>query len=461
MIRLTAILAVALPLVIACGDDDGGGGGADAGDQADSGPAPDAAPTSTSCGLELTFPEASQRAGAPVVFSTPDGVVLGTEVTDVDGLASRDDCVAGTLLTFDLAATDVGGPGGFRNYQLVTVAGVSPGDTVVFPTRQPEPFTATVPVNISADTGGIPFTSTQTRAGTFGCGSSTAAPGSVVDLSVSQACLGTDSTVDVLSVLQDGTEVTGVSFAAGVAVADGETAPNVVLPAYTNVSADADLAITIANAPAGAASGFASARQGRDQVALLEPTSEFDLVAGAASVAVDLLPTSVIDFADVLVGFAVEEPSGLTLTFSATRGAPATTASVDGSSFLPIIRSAGVSFDDGDATISWLADGSFEGADSGFAVFAFNGPQAQGAWLVVFPAASGDSFTLTSLPKAVDLGPVDATMQIIQFADDDRLDYQGTINAGLDFTFATVSDPPGVTPFERTQRRSLRLLIGG
>ncbi|MBT8491423.1 MAG: hypothetical protein KJO07_00065, partial [Deltaproteobacteria bacterium] len=283
------VLFSCLLLVGACGDDDGGGGGADAGDEVDADTS-DGGQQVTACGLQLTFPEADRRAGARVVFSLPDGTIFGEAVTDVDGTASRDDCQPGTLITFDLATTAGGGPGGGTFIDAYTIAGVSPGDTVLFPEPQAEPFEANLSVNVPAADG----ISSNFSFLSNGCSSAFVSfPLTERQLGVSEACLGSDQTVDVVAILQQGNDLVGYSGVTGVAVAEGQTT-DVDLPAFTNASADADLVVTTSNPPAGTTVD-AQASQGRDLVSLFGSSSE--VIAGTANL--DLLPSTLADFMDL------------------------------------------------------------------------------------------------------------------------------------------------------------------
>jgi hypothetical protein len=443
-------LSLTLALPLACGDDGGGGGGADAGDDVDSGTS-DAGPTTTACGLQLTFTNPSRRVGAPVLFSTPDGVVLGTDVTDVDGVASFDACVPGTLITFDLAATPGSGPGGYQFFDLVTVTAVQPGDTVVFPvpSQESEPFDATVPINISSDASGIAHDSVGYNTG---CQSSS---GSLLGASVNTSvpytyCLGSDQTIDVMTTLSQGDDLVGVSYATGVAVTAGQTSPTVELPAFTNVSAATDLGVSVSNVVAGAevdisSQQFRDSRQfyGRSLYAI-------PLTNGAGSTTLDLLPAEFMDAMSLYVEAELYHGDGLYSGTSVdTRGDRATSAEVDFNDLLPVLRGASVSFADGNVSVDWQADGSLAEADMIGAYVRFFGPSMEGYWTVLFPGQSGTSFTVTALPKALELIISDAYVDGIAAWELDWTDYPTAINSGINYGLGGTDEG---APLQRQQR---------
>ncbi|MBT8491424.1 MAG: hypothetical protein KJO07_00070 [Deltaproteobacteria bacterium] len=446
--RNSLTLLAALFSIVACGDDDGSGGGVDAGDSGDA-DVVDGGPQVTSCGVLLTFPNAAQRAGAQVLFSLPDGTIYGSAVTDVDGRAVRDDCQPGTLITFDLSTTAGGFEGSLSSIDAYTIAGVVPGDTIVFPAQSSDQLAGIASVNVPS-TGGIPATRFLVSTGCAGAGaSSIGLPIIGQGLGVSDSCLGGDQTADVVAYLTNDDELTGFTSQIGVAVSNGETV-EVDLPAFTNVSADADLTVTITNPPAGTELE-AGTYQGRDQVSFYSNDSEvvFDGTSGTATL--DLLPSSFADFVDTYVEASTDSFPG-SYTLVRTRGAPTTTAAFDMSSALPLVRGAEFSFADGNLTFSWQADGSFAEADHGTARITFNDRLVSGSWRVIFPVGEGSSFTLSQLPKALGVDQIpNVQLQSFGFVEYDWTDYQGAITGGLRFGLRVVD----TTTIARTQRESI------
>jgi hypothetical protein len=450
-IPLSGALALAL-LSFSCGDDGDGGGGADAGDGVDALPAPDARPRTTSCGLLLTYRSAAQRAGAPVVFSTPDGTVLGTEVTDVDGRASRNDCQPGTLVTFDLAATAGGGLGGTRLVEAVTVAGVNPGDTVVYPRSELASFEATVPVNVSADTAGIAHDSSTVTVGRA-CGTFGSAVGTSRDLDISAPCLGTDQTTDVAAMLFSQNELVGFASATDIPVAFGEVTSPVDLPGFSNVSADQDVALTVSNAgPAELV--FLSLDQGRDLNSFLQWTAAPPPQDGSYGWSFDALPTSFGDYMVAEGRVLNSSPNGsVSDRLLSTRSAPSTSAAIDMNEALPTMRGASLSLDDGNALLLWQADGSQAEADGGFARIQLQSPAVFGSWTVVFPAVEDSSYLITAIPKSLGLTSSDLRLIELGFFEFDWADYQSVITTGAD----TIEGPR--TSVRDTVRRISRWAI--
>ncbi|MBT8496097.1 MAG: hypothetical protein KJO07_23840 [Deltaproteobacteria bacterium] len=456
MIRrpVSFLLAVAVSLVFAaCGDDGGGGGGADAGDAVDSGPVPDASPTASTCGLQLAYRDAARRAGAPVIFSTPDGTILSTQVTDVDGVANFDQCVPGTLLTFDLAATAGGGPGGLRYLELRTIAGVNPGDTVIFDPR-PSAFDATASVNVSADSAGLIPNGGALRTGN-GCGSQfgSGIVGNNYQLGIDEDCLGTDQTIDVAALLLQDNTLVGFSAATGVAVTDGQTS-NVDLPAFTNVAADADLTITVTN-PLPADSVNASALFGRDLVGFWSFQDDVSFAAGTGTAVVDRLPPSFATYQDLdTVAQVFLGPDRFAESSYEVRSAPGTTATVDMSAMLPLVRGGSVVFEDDKLVVEWQSDGSMASADGGAVRFSFNDGQLFGAWLILFPPGDESRYVVSSVPKSLGIGDAATFLGRIAFFEYDYTDYRGVLTTGVTDQTSSLFEGADSTDLERVRRTS-------
>jgi len=219
-----------LLLGLACGDDDGHHDhDHDGGTAPDSGPddRPDAMPASGTCGMVIDpytgmLPGAPTLAGVPVVFSNPDGSMLGTEFTDVKGAASRDDCVPGTVMTFFLENE---GPYGV----VYTYAGANPGDTFYFRGTgsydEPEWPYANVNVSWSQDVSGLgDVYYTNVDISCWGAGFGGTAPGYFNFVGI-PPCLGADGNIDVLAYTHGSgggvDDVNGYAFAKGVPITTG------------------------------------------------------------------------------------------------------------------------------------------------------------------------------------------------------------------------------------------------
>lgn len=118
MTRLTPSVLF-LSMATACGGD-GGGIPSDGSVPADSG-------LVGTCAIEVG-PAYANRDGQIVVFSRPDGALIGTALIDA-GAASRDDCVDDTIITVAIQPDTGGGPG-IPAFDLVSIAGVARDATV-------------------------------------------------------------------------------------------------------------------------------------------------------------------------------------------------------------------------------------------------------------------------------------------------------------------------------------------
>jgi len=433
-IALCSILAAA---AIGCGDDDGGSQMADAGPDVDGAPRPDAAPAVNSCGLRLNFPSAYENAGKLVLFHAPSGSLIGDAVTDVDGIASRADCVVGTTITVDLASG--GGESGARYARLVTVAGVSPGDTVVFPGSSNQSL-GTVEAD-SDDAGFVGATAYWWGAGN-GCSSTYGDPDGVYSLDVYRSCMGTDQNVDILGLAYDGSDnIIGYSSAKGVAVVPGGTA-NATLGTWANVSAETDITVSVSNAPL-TGSSYVYVLQGRDHVSFwgdgryLEP--ELD---GSDEFVMEALPDDFVDFHSYDVShYEVTFPQPYRR--NRTRSAPNKAPSFDFGDLLPSVDGASFGVVGGSPTATFVVGGALSGIDGGAAAFSFNGPNLFGEWYVIFPAPTSNTVVLPELPKEY-FGAMEGTFinpWALSFYDYGSLDYQGLLATPLDIWGAPWNGP--------------------
>jgi len=436
MIVLSSILAAT---AFGCGDDDGGGGQtADAGPDVDGAPSPDAAPTVSSCGVRLNFESAYENAGKLVLFHAPSGSLIGDAVTDVDGIASRADCVVGTTITVDLASA--GGEPGARYARLVTVAGVSPGDTVVFPSSNTSDYIGQVQED-SDDAGFVGATAYWWGAGN-GCSATYGDPDGVYSLDVYRSCMGTDQNVDILGLAYDGSDnIIGYSSAKGVAVVPGGTA-NATLGTWANVSAETDIAVSVSNAPL-TGSSYARLEQGRDHVRFwgdgryLEPDLD-----GSDEFVMEALPDDFVDFhAYEFSHYEYVFPQPYRRNW--TRSAPNKAPSLDFGDLLPSVDGASFGVVGGSPTATFVVGGALSGIDGGAAAFSFNGPNLFGEWYVIFPAPTGNTVVLPALPKEY-FGAMEGTFinpYGISFFEYGAMDYQDLLATPLDIWGAPWNGP--------------------
>jgi len=423
---------------VGCGDDGGGSNmdNPDAGPSADGAPTPDAAPTLASCGLRLNYEYSYYNAGKLVVFNGPDGSVIGTEVTDVDGLASRDDCMVGTTITVDLASG--GGKGGARYAALVSVAGVNPGDTLVFPpNEQPDNYVGGL--EFTPDDGGFPGAVSYFF--TNDCDSSGfAVDGGPYEFPIYEHCLGTDQNVDLLGLAYDGSgNIIGYSSSKGVAaVPDGVA--TTTMSTWANVSAETDLVVSAVNVPLDQDSTWLEVEQGRDRVGFngddigfspdLDGTYEWTY------------PAYPDDFIDTLwhswgtEDFAfydnVYNSDFFDYRYNDVRGAPTKAPTADFSELLPAIVAWNVSSAGGVVSSEWVLTSSPTGIDGGAAAFWFDtSVGVYGDWYVLFPAPTSNAVTLPQLPKEYfgTFGEFDVTPWDLVFFDYSFTDYRGILQS--------------------------------
>jgi len=444
----TIVLSSVLAAAIGCGDDGGGTETADAGADVDGAPRPDAAPAVNSCGVRLNFESAYQNAGKLVLFHAPNGSLIGDAVTDVDGIASRADCVVGTTITVDLASGG-GEPGGARYARLVTVAGVSPGDTVVFPSSNSNDYIGDV-LEESDDAGFVGASSYSWSLGS-GCGDTDGQVDQIYRLGVYRSCLGTDQNVDVLGLAFDGSEnIIGYSSAKAVAVVPGGDA-NATLGTWANVSAETDITVSVSNAPL-TGSSYASVQQGRDHVSFWgnENSLEPDL-DGSDAFVVEALPDDFVDFHAYDIShseYVYPQP----YRRNSTRSAPNKAPSLDFGDLLPSVDGASFGVVGGSPTATFVVGGALSGIDGGAAAFTFNGPNLFGEWYVIFPAPTGNTVVLPELPKEY-FGAMEGTFinpYGISFFEYGAMDYQDLLATPLDIWGAPWNGPLAADPADLT-----------
>jgi len=467
--RIRTILRAALSATLllgACGDDDGNGNNGDnpdAAPRADAGPTPDASPTAATCGIQVF--SGSDRVGNLVSFNRPDGSLIGTAITDVDGKATRDDCVADTQLSmYEINSTAVQGLSGY----MTTVQGVQPGDTVVFNWGgpwEPEPPTATMNIAGNANVGGL--TAPVAYEWSSGCDSDGGPiPGGFTESGITgfPPCLGSDNNFDVVQIAWGESEDI-VGFSLGTAAFVANTTIPVAMGAWTAVASAPVVTVTLNNPPAMATEYWTAIRQKRDFVSYREYEYGGDPVSASmvnASSPNELWPPGAFTTHELLVrlgyagsplGFGSPIASGFATGTAILGVAPADSHTVNlATTMLPRIAGAYVT-NDGNAsrpTISWLTDGDVSSADAAMAILGYgegfpenDGPR--GVWLFVSPSPGAGSLQAPVLPDALaSFAPmVDEPVLVIlaSIVDADYLDYQSIITRDVQGLFGLIDIP--------------------
>jgi hypothetical protein len=468
----------------ACGDniDDGGGIGVDAG--GDGGDIP----TVGTCGIVVRSEvDASTVLAVPVMFSRPDGSLIGTETTGVDGTASRADCVRDTMIT---VAARTGGSGGgegvrllnggssqtVRDYELVTYTHINPGDTVYFTDRSfsnqgiDRPFTrvnASFPQDLTAigevDGFGFDFACQGEETGPF--------PEYWVTDNVRPCNLTgqDDDDIDLLVYLYDeGPSAVGYSYLKDIPLVRGELGnvaeTPVTMPAWT--AGDVDNAFIVSNVPANA--DYVDSRL-RQQVGGLNHSVESLSPAPGT-------PVASTTFWGLPEGFGEQSEGSAYIELREAGSLPrggidyerwknighrydfVRTFFLDLSEVLPTIAALVVSESDTvRPTIQWILDDSNATDVGRFAILGTRFWSGDGSyvgnddsvdWFVVTPDVAAGSFRFPELPENIAALLEPYTFQVVPFL--------ATINdAEWLVEWNQVLAAPGFNPVRWTERRGV------
>jgi len=474
--RIRTILRAALSATLllgACGDDDGNGNNGDnpdAAPRADAGPTPDASPTAATCGIQINS-TGSNRVGNLVSFNRPDGSLIGTAITDVDGRATRDDCVADTQLSmYQREPTAAPGLSGF----MTTVQGVQPGDTVVFNwggPPSPPPPSATMNIAGTADVSGL--TAPVAYEWSSGCdGDDGPLPGGFYETGIDDGCLGTDNNFDIVHIAW-GESDDIVGFSLGTAAFVANTTIPVAMSAWTAVAAAPVVTVTLENPPAMATEYWTAIRQKRDFVQYRQYNYGGDPVSATmvnASSPNELWPPGAFTTHELVVrlGYAGSPPgfgipiSAVSFGIAILGVAPADSHTVNlANTMLPRIAGAYATNDANPSrpTLTWLTDGDASGAEAALVIIGYGdgfpdgGPRA--AWMFMSPNPGAGSVQAPVLPDALaSFAPMaDEPVVVIAAAilDWDYLDYQSIITTDAQIIlYSTDTDSLVVPPTTAT-----------
>lgn len=404
-------LPVYLTLCFAACGDDGGGAAADAGDGVDAGDTSDAAPTSTACGV-FHRGTGTERAGQLVSFNAPDGSLLGTDITDVDGRATYDACVTDTVITLYRSSVSTGTSG--LPGSLYTVTGVQPGDTLVFGTAAQEDGTSQeAVVNVTAASDVSALVNASTFSVRVGGQNSATTPGETVTFDVvSEDLAGRDGEVRGIGLaFDDGDNIVG--YSSGMATFVPDTTIEMTLGAWTSVTPPTNVSVDAGAMPA----GFVEQSWNLDQLLSGVLYSSFDTPSSPTPFpSLAALPTPLFDTHVVQLTYTTadssdpgpfpgfSQPASVVTTTAGLE--PATEHTVDPQAFfLPRLHEPVAIHNSGRPVIQWFTDGDVSDADGAtfYAVFGpeEGSPSARGSWAVVTHRPGDGMFTMPELPDAL------------------------------------------------------------
>lgn len=334
--------------------------------------------------------------GARVVFHTPAGEVASVVVTDRDGAASAR-LEPSALITIaapnELTLADSGA-------QLLTYAGVLPGDTITveipaFPRPltppSPGPILASLRVELPplADAGYFVIH--------LGCIDYTTED-LVTVVDVPADCLGTDDRVDLTVDAYTPPDLPArlaTTFAANVVPSDGVT-----LPAWTDPVPSID--VELVDIPAGATNAFAIAVMTADGLPFPPVLADSAAITSPRAILSPGFLPAFTSWMDLEVRLYADVGN---VTRQLRYGAPAEpTTYVSATELLPTVRD--VSIDAEAKVIAWTATGDPIGADGMF--LHLESERRAGAitrrhrWTVVAPPDTPSPFALPALPPALE-----------------------------------------------------------
>jgi len=356
--------------------------------------------------------------GLTVVFSNPDGSLIGTELTDAKGAASRTDCVPDTMITAVIPRNLVSATGSVVPHDVVTYTGVQVGDTVYFGSSVAQIFEdpySDLNVTTSADVSAFPGASEVYIRN--GCNQDETEPGALATMPLWPYCLSND-TVDVLALLidEDGeaiayAEAKDVSVVKGTISTRGSTVVN--LGAWQ--AASATNALILSDLPDGSSSANAFMEQRVDD-AIFGSTavgmSGGDFVSSSTFVGVpaEFGARSVSDavayffggpflrgFIMIPIGYSVQA-----LTEVARAQDFADTVNAGMAQALPRLAGVVVTTEEtGRPAVHWLSDGPLTGANAAIVAFdIFDANLLLARWFVLTPDASAGMVQAPALPES-------------------------------------------------------------
>jgi hypothetical protein len=341
------------------------------------------------------------KAGVTVVFQDAGGAVVGTATTGADGRAAS--AVAeGSMLT-----VAVGGPGA---RELVTFLGIKNGDEIV--ALDVAPLPASLPSLTVTPPSGAPTAATTYAAYAGDCNNSTLVAGQPIAVPINGPCAKDGKAPVVALALDANQNPVGWTLAGTEATlnVDGGTTSVSNFPAWGSTFGALNLSVT--NVP-GTSSRLALVNAeiaggvALHQVANPVPTE------GAASASLRTLPGYADSFQPQvqITGKNTGSPRYIESTTFIAKNVPPIaaggTVSMDLAQGFPLIDDAIVDTTmQAQPKLTWTAEGSFAGAQAGFARLTWSDSPADGGaptlfgWSFVFPASTA-SLSAPVLPASL------------------------------------------------------------
>lgn len=395
MASARSLSSIALALAAACGGNDETftDGGTDSGGDVDA--AIDASPDAPTTGnATITVRGMGNPVqGMTIVWNDPTGAVQTQETTDATGMATESIMIGSSVSIF----VTVNG-GVTPQFITITYLAIEPGDNLVWEFDGPPPVTATT---ATITLPGIVANATSYRVSAGCVETSTANPAVPVTLVIPQACLGTDTNLDIVATA---TAANGAPLAydtARAAVAGAATA--VTLDAWQTTYAP--LTYTLTNPPADATGVGLENHFRIDGVHFAGPGGGGGFAGGMATITSGYWNGGIVDRLQyaIFIGRTVGNPpvaAGASVLMGGLANTPAAVTH-DLNTLLPRVNSASLSGPSGRVTFSWDAAGSFATADGVLLLGSWTEPNESHAAYVMAPPDASSPLAVPLIPDAL------------------------------------------------------------
>lgn len=331
--------------------------------------------------------------GVTIVWNTPSGAIQTQEMTDAAGMASETIMIGSSVSIF----VTVNG-GVTPQYITITYLAIEPGDNLVWDFDGPPPVTAT--------TATITLPGTAANATSYvvsaGCAeTTTTTPAVPVTLAVPQACLGSDTNIDIVA----------TAVAANGAPVGYDTARAAVTGAATAVTLDAwqmtyaPLTYTLTNPPADATGVGLENHFRIDGVHFDGPGGGGGFAGGMATITSGYWNGGVVDRLQyaIFIARTVGNPPVAAGASVILAGLPDTPAAVthDLTTLLPRINSALLAAPNGRLTFSWDPAGSFATSDGALLLGRWTEPNEIHQSFVMAPPDASAPLAMPLIPDAL------------------------------------------------------------
>lgn len=392
--RSLTYVALALALAAACGEDESfTDGGIDSGGDPDA--AVDASPDAPTMGTATITVRGMGNPvmGVNIVWNDPTGAVQTHETTDAAGMASE------TIMTGSSVSIFVTVNGGITTqFITITYLAIEPNDNLVWDFDGPPPVTST--------TASVTLPGLQVGATDYivsaGCAETTTTNVvQPVTLVVPTACLGTDTSIDIVARAVDNSGAT-LSY---------DTATAAVTGATTNVTLDAwqttyqPLVYTLTNAPADATQVGLENHFRIDGVHFDGPGGGANFASGSATLNSGYWNGNFVDALQyaIFIGRNVGNPpvaAGVSAIIAGVTNTPAA-VNLDLAMLLPRINSAALTGPSGRLQVAWDAAGSFAAADGALMLASWTEPSEDHQAFIMAPPDVSSPLNVPLIPDAL------------------------------------------------------------